>query len=91
MASQNPRQPLPFGARIGRPVRPETIASRKIQSKYTKLTLRSLLNFLLVENKLYLQAKLLFLRAPTEVGRNQLKITFERCSLFSFFLSGLEF
>ena len=42
-------------------------------------------------NKLYLQAKLLFLRAPTEMGRNQLKITFERCSLFSFFLSGLEF
>ena len=25
------------------------------------------------------------------MGRNQLKITFERCSLFSFFLSGLEF
>ncbi len=39
---QNPQQPLPFGARIGRPVRPETIASRTIQSKYTKLTLRSL-------------------------------------------------
>ena len=33
---------LPSSARIGRPVRPETIASRTIQSKYTKLTLRSL-------------------------------------------------
>ena len=32
----------------------------------------------------YLQAKLLFLRAPTEMGRNQLKITFERFLYFVF-------